>query len=380
MLLDILSSDFHLGKLKLNNRIVMAPMSRNLSPNHRPNQDVASYYQRRASGGVGLIITEACAVDHPAAHGAQAHAGGPRYAPSLTSQTSSSWGNVLRAVKKYSTPIFMQLWHVGSTREPELTENPDVAAYGPSAVIHPKLINQSARVPVAMSKQDIYGYIDAYAKAAKTAMDLGFDGVEINGAHGYGVDQFFWSETNLRNDEYGGQSLLDRSRFAIELIQAIKDATHATFPISFRFSQWKMGNFNHQMIKSLEELKDFVLALSNAGVDIFHVSTRYFDENFLNSNKTLAAHVKEISQKPVIAVGNIATEVDFISSLRQGYPGKLSLSRLNMASEMIANQEIDLLAIGRPLIADAQWYNKVKKNTFDSIIPFSRNMLEHLDS
>lgn len=379
MSLEILNTPFKIGQLSLKNRIVMAPMSRNLSPNHIPNEEVATYYQQRAEGGVGLIMTEASAIDHPAAQGARAHAGGATFAPGFTKDAAKGWLKVLNAVKKYNTPILAQLWHVGSTREPELSLNPEIPSYGPSAIKHPRFNHENHPIPLGMDKQDIEHHIEAYAKAAKLAMSLGFDGVELNAAHGYGIDQFFWSETNQRQDEYGGKTLVKRARFAIDIIKAIKNATHQHFPISIRISQWKMGAYDYQMIKSLKELSDFILALSNAGVDVFHVSTRYFDETFSNTEKTLATHIKEISHKPVIAVGSVATETDLIGSLRESALGKFSLKRLNLASQMVANNELDLLAIGRPLIADAQWFNKIRAHEFNRIIPFSKNMLESLD-
>ncbi|WP_167554494.1 12-oxophytodienoate reductase [Legionella israelensis] len=379
MSLEILNTTFNIGELSLKNRIIMAPMSRNLSPNHIPTENNANYYQRRAQGGVGLIITEASAIDHPAAQGTRAHAGGATFAPGFTKEAAIGWQKVLNAVKEYGTPIFAQLWHVGSTREPALSLNPEIPSYGPSAIKHPRFDNKTNIIPLSMDTHDIEAHIEAYAQAAKLAMDLGFDGVELNAAHGYGIDQFFWSETNQRQDEYGGKTLLKRSRFAIDIIKAIKSATHQYFPISIRISQWKMGAYHYQMIKNLKALTDFILALSNAGVDVFHVSTRYFDEKFSNTEKTLATYIKEITHKPVIAVGSIATETDLIGSLRQNELGKFSLTRLKLASKMIAHNEVDLLAIGRPLIADSQWFNKVRANEFNSIIPFSKTMLEFLD-
>ena len=374
-----LNKPLTIGSLKLKNPVVMAPMSRNLSPNHTPNDAVASYYQRRAKGGVGLIITESSAIDHPAAQGARAHAGGVKCAPGFTKATSRAWHAVVDAVKIYGTPIFAQLWHVGSTREPLLTFNTDVPAYGPSAIKHPRFGPEENIIPQIMSKKDIADHIRAYAEAAILAEEIGFDGVELNAAHGYGIDQFFWSQTNQRQDEYGGETLAERARFAIEIIEAIKAATSSNFLVSIRISQWKMGAYDYKMATNMEELKAFIMALSKAGTDVFHVSTRDFQETFFNTGKTLAALVKEISNKPVIAVGSIATATDLIGSLRQGQAGHFSLENLLKSSAIIANKDIDFIAIGRPLIADPDWLQKIQANQFDQIIPFEKNMLQSLD-
>ena len=91
--------------------------------------------------------------------------------------------------------------------------------------------------------------IAAFAQAAKDAQSIGMDGVEIHGAHGYLVDQFFWEGSNQRTDEYGG-SLANRSRFAIELIQAVRAAVGEGFPIIFRFSQWKQQDYTARLVRN----------------------------------------------------------------------------------------------------------------------------------
>ena len=129
--------------------------------------------------------------------------------------------------------IFPQLWHVGSVRQHhhchnQGVDNPKaeccfegpVPGYAPSAIPHPYVEN--AEIPHEMSHTDIADVIKAFAHAAKDAKSLGFDGVEIHGAHGYLIDQFFWERTNKRNDQYGGKTLAERTRFAVELVEAVR--------------------------------------------------------------------------------------------------------------------------------------------------------------
>ena len=111
-----------------------------------------------------------------------------------------------------------------------------------------------------MSKADIQEVIAAFAQAARDAQAIGMDGVEIHGAHGYLIDQFFWEGSNQRDDEYGG-SLANRSRFAVELVRAVRAAVGADFPIIFRFSQWKQQDYSARLVETPEGLREFLAPL-----------------------------------------------------------------------------------------------------------------------
>lgn len=369
---------FTIKNIKLKNRIVMPPMSRNLSPKHLPNAAVAAYYQRRAQGGVGLIITEASAIDHPAAQGARAHAQGAIAAPGFNAAALPGWKSVVKAVKQFDTAIFAQLWHVGSTREPEQSFNPEVGTYGPSAVIHPRFTDNGP-LPIAMTEEDIADHIAAYVRSANYAKAASFDGVEIHAAHGYGLDQFFWEATNFRTDKYGGKQLAQRTRFAVEIIKAVKAALGQQMPVSLRISQWKMGDYTHKMAQAADELEQFLYPLASAGVDIFHVSTqKFYQPAFDDSDLTLAEWVKKITGTPVIAVGSIGLNTDLMTSLGQGQPATFDLEHLELAAKMLENESIDLIAIGRALIADPDWLIKVREGRYQEIIGFEKDQLNRL--
>src|ERR1019366_3011802 len=128
----------------------------------------------------------------------------------------------------------------------------------------------------------------AFGEAAASAQRLGFDGVEIHGAHGYLLDQFFWHVTNRRTDGYGGD-LPARTRFAVEVIREIRSRVTADFPVCLRYSQWKLQDYNAKLANSPNELERFLAPLTDAGVDLFHCSQRrIWEPEFEGSSLNLA--------------------------------------------------------------------------------------------
>ena len=274
-----------LNNLTLSNRIVMPAMTRAMAPEHRVTADMVNYYAARAQGGVGLIITEGTYVNATAG---QAGDDGVslRHIPNFYGDEAlAAWRPVVAAVHAAGAKIFPQLWHVGSVRQQGLVPNPDQAGLAPSAVVHPIAAKQQAGV--AMTQADIDSVIDDFATAALAAQRLGFDGIELHAAHGYLLDQFFWSATNKRSDRYGGQTPAQRTHFVCEVIQAIRERVGKDFPMSLRFSQWKLGDYQARLVQTPQQLASFLSPLVDAGVDIFHCSTRRFyqaefDDSALN--------------------------------------------------------------------------------------------------
>jgi len=227
-----------------------------------------------------------------------------------------------------------------------------------------------------MTQQDINNVITAFAQAAIDAKQVGFDGIELHGAHGYLIDQFFWDVTNKRTDKYGGKTLVNRTLFAEEIISTVRTAVGPDYPISFRMSQWKLGNYHSKMAKTPQELESFLSPLVTAGVDIFHCSTRRFLEpEFSDSDLNLAGWVKKLTGKPTITVGSIGIDNDFISTFK-GESNNISKSSLDKLLEKLAHQEFDLVAVGRMLLSNPDWLEKIKMENYDAIRPFSK---EHLD-
>jgi len=363
---NTLFKPFTLGNLELSNRIVMAPMTRNFSPKGVPNQGVVDYYRRRAESGVGLIITEGTVVDHAAANGY------PNVPYFHGEESLAGWKKVVDAVHAAGGKIAPQLWHVGNVRRLGTDPDGDVPGYGPMEKV------KDGKVLVkGMTQQDIDDVVAAFAKAAKDAKDVGFDAIELHGAHGYLIDQFFWEGTNQREDQYGG-SMENRGRFAVEIIKAVRAAVGADYPIIFRFSQWKQQDYTARLAPTPELLEQFLAPLADAGVDIFHCSQRRFWEpEFESSEQNLAGWTRKITGKPCITVGSVGLDGEFLQFM-VNTDKVAQTANIDGLLERLEADEFDLVAVGRALLVDPQWADKVREGRFEDIAPFSREALKTL--
>lgn len=208
------------GALALPNRIVMAPLTRNRSPDAIPLERTALYYAQRATAG--LLVSEATAISHQG----QGYADVPGlYAP----EQLAGWRRVTDAVHEAGGRIVVQLWHVGRISHTSLQAGGQ-APVAPSAIrAHAKTFIHDAdgagafvdtSAPRALDTAELPGLVDDYRRAARAAIDAGFDGVEVHAANGYLIDQFLRSGSNARADAYGG-SIENRARFLREVMQAV---------------------------------------------------------------------------------------------------------------------------------------------------------------
>jgi 2,4-dienoyl-CoA reductase-like NADH-dependent reductase (Old Yellow Enzyme family) len=361
---DALFNPFSLKGLSLNNRIVMAPMTREFSPDGIATSQVADYYRRRAQGGTGLIITEGTTIDDPVA------TMGERIPRVHGEQSLAGWKKTVEAVHSVGGKIMPQLWHVGMARKPGKAPYPELPSVGPSGLLAP-----GKQVAEPMTLAQIETVISGFASAAADAMRIGFDGIEIHGAHGYLLDQFFWSGTNQRTDEWGG-SMANRSRFAVEIIKRIRAATTPDFPIIFRFSQWKQQDYSARLAETPQLLEAFLAPLSDAGVDIFHCSTRrYWESEFEGEGLNLAGWTKKITGKPTITVGSVGLNEDFFSAFAGKGSGTRSIDDL---IERMDKGEFDLVAVGRALLQDPNWANKIRDNKHNELEQYSAEALTTL--
>nr|WP_145549707.1 alkene reductase [Variovorax boronicumulans] len=209
----------HAGNLALANRIVMAPLTRNRSPRAIPGPLAVEYYRQRASAG--LIVSEGTAISQQG----QGYADVPGlYAP----EQLEGWRKVTAAVHAAGGKIVTQLWHVGRVSHTELQADGQ-APVAPSAIpaaTKTYLIRngqggfEATSTPRALAAEELPGIVDDFRKAARAALDSGFDGVEIHGANGYLLDQFMKLGANHRTDHYGG-SIANRIRFPLEVVRAV---------------------------------------------------------------------------------------------------------------------------------------------------------------
>jgi 2,4-dienoyl-CoA reductase-like NADH-dependent reductase (Old Yellow Enzyme family) len=335
-----LFSEFSCGPLTLSNRFVMSPMTRNFSPDGVPGDDVAAYYTRRAMAKVGLIITEGVGVDHPSAigHGTM----GEENIPVLQGEAAlGGWRKVVDSVHSAGGKIIPQLWHMGGLR----TEGTPP---------HPQAKSMRAN---DMGETEIADIIAAFVRSAANAKAAGFDGVALHGGHGYLIDSFLWAGTNTRDDAYGGD-ILRRTGFATELVKAIRAEVGPDFPILFRFSQWKLQDYDAKLAETPEELAVIVGVLASAGVDLFDVSTRVFSvPAFAGSDMGLAGWVKKLSGKPTMTVGGIGFDKELAASFAQPTAAIDNLGEVVLRFE---GGEFDLVALGRALLMDPAWVLKAQ--------------------
>jgi 2,4-dienoyl-CoA reductase-like NADH-dependent reductase (Old Yellow Enzyme family) len=362
---EILARPAALNGLTVRNRIAMAPMTRMFSPGGVPGEDVRSYYARRAAAGVGLIVTEGTYVGHPSAglsdrvprfHGEEQLAG---------------WAKVAEAVHAGGGAIVPQLWHIGTVRKEGQAPYPDAPSHGPSGL----RIGEDEPTATPMTRQDIDDVVAAFAQAAADAERIGFDGVEIHGAHGYLVDQFLWSGTNRRTDAYGGDPVA-RTKFAAEIVAAVRERVSAEFPVIFRYSQWKQGAYDARLAETPQELEAILAPLAAAGVDAFHASTRrYWLPEFDGSDLNLAGWTKKLTGKPVITVGSVGLDGEF----GQAFLGKgAELRGLDDLLDRLERDEFDLVAVGRALLQDPHWAEKVLAGRFGELAPYDAASLKTL--
>ncbi|MEQ9661894.1 MAG: NADH:flavin oxidoreductase [Parasphingopyxis sp.] len=355
---------FSHGQLNLRNRIVMAPMTRYASPQGVPTAEVCDYYRRRAIGGVGLVITEGVGINRRSA------SRDPNVPNFFGRRALQNWRKVVAAVHSGGAEIAPQLWHVGASppNDPNWEEPERESPSG--------FFGKGVERGQPMTSHAIAGTIEAYAAAASEAKRMGCAAVELHGAHGYLIDQFFWEITNRRSDAYGGISIAERTRFAVETVRAIRHVVGKDFPIIFRLSQWKISDYAARNARTPKELEQWLQPLADAGVDIFHCSQRRFWEpEFEGSSLNLAGWAKKVTGCPTITVGSVGLSGAFLDP--DTLP-EISAAPLDELLTRLDRKEFDLVAIGRALISDPQWARKIEAGEVDRLRPYNAADLKRL--
>jgi 2,4-dienoyl-CoA reductase-like NADH-dependent reductase (Old Yellow Enzyme family) len=227
-----------------------------------------------------------------------------------------------------------------------------------------------------MSDADVADTIAAFATAAADAERLGFDAVELHGAHGYLIDQFFWEGTNQRDDAFGGPTIAERSRFAAEIIAAVRAAVSRDFPLIIRVSQWKQQDFAVKLTTTPRDMETWLTTLVDAGADIIHCSQRRFWEpEFEGSDLNFAGWAKKLTGVPTIAVGSVGLTGEFIAS----YGGEGSKpASLDELLRRLDRGDFDLVGVGRALLQDPQWAVKIHQGRTDELMDFDRSAMMSL--
>lgn len=364
---DTLFRPFRIGALDLPNRIVMSPMTRPTPPGV-PGEEFASYFSRRAEHGVGLILSGGAVVERPASrnddtiplfHGREALAG---------------WKGVIGAVHRAGGRMGPQLAHLGGVKgkgswdDELITESP--SGFGTPGEPRGE----------TMSEEAIADTIAAFARAAGEAKRLGFDVVELNAAHGYLLDQFFWARTNHRTDRWGGATLRERTRFTVETIRAARAAVGPDFPIIVRVSQWKLSDYKARHAETPELLADWLEPLVEAGADVLHCSQRRFWEPEFPEidgpdGLNLAGWAKKITGAATMSVGSVGLSGELIGAFAGESSKVVALDKLIARME---RDEFDLIAVGRALLADPLWVEKVRAQDQAGLKGFDPSALAHI--
>jgi 2,4-dienoyl-CoA reductase-like NADH-dependent reductase (Old Yellow Enzyme family) len=348
---DNLFQTYVLNKtLSLKNRIIMAPLTRCMADDAlAPTQDMADYYGRR--GGAGLIISEA-AIIRPDGQGY------PNTPGLFTPAQIDGWRMVTDTVHQNGGKIFAQLWHTGRVAHPhfyqEVMGNRDVIA--PSEVgvdgTVPRMRELIYKIPKAVSIEEIAQLVSDYSQAAANAIDAGFDGVEIHGANGYLIDQFLHHDSNRRSDEYG-QTPENMSRFALEVVDAII-ARIGNERTALRVSPG--AYFNMAGDSRDRAVFDYLVPeLEKRDLAFLHIGI--FDDSmeFDYLGGRASSYVRSIYNKTLVGVGSFTAET---------------------GSKAIVDDKFDLLAIGRPFIANPDYVERVRDGK--ELVEYSAEMLTSL--
>lgn len=339
-----LFSPIRIGPLELRNRLVMAPMETSYaSRDGIPTPRSLAYYEARAKGGVGLITLGACSID-------ERHREVPRTMDFGRDEVVEAHRELTARVHAAGARIQPQLVHPGPDGlAPHLSGIPNV---GPS-VIPSYLTGVPCR---ALERDELPAIVEAFARAAGRVRDAGYDGIELHAAHGYMLLGSFLSPIrNRRTDEYGGGTREGRIRLLVEVVRAIKRATGPTLPITLRLSGYERTPGG----RPIQDTAQIAPLLVEAGVDAFHVSGGVIDpwttQMVAGSqagdapNVGAAAALKQVVDVPVIVVGRIHDPA--------------------LADRLLVEGRADLVAMGRPLLADPELPSKARRGETDRIRP-----------
>jgi 2,4-dienoyl-CoA reductase-like NADH-dependent reductase (Old Yellow Enzyme family) len=297
---DIVFSPLKVKGVTFRNRLGVAPMTRMSAPvDSIPRQDVFDFLVRRAEKGAGLVFTEAIVTDYESSQGY------PNQSRILTQRQISAWQQVVDKIRAHGAISIMQMFHCGRMAWPEV--NPAGRSIAPSAVSPEQdnpLTGAPYPVPDEMSRFDIEHVINGFVETARGAVEAGFDGVEIHGAHGYLINQFLSAYTNRRSDEYGG-SIENRCRFAQEIIQAVKKVLPETTLLTFRVSNWGIADMEVSLFESSEEWQKMIRILSEEPIDILSVSTYDFAEKVFDTDLNMVQLTRTVTDLPIMICGQI---------------------------------------------------------------------------
>ncbi|WP_444897866.1 tRNA-dihydrouridine synthase [Microbulbifer sp. EKSA008] len=334
-----LFNDTKIGKLYIPNRLAVAPMTRvSAEPDGRVGPLMGEYYEKFASGGFGLIITEGLYTD-------KLFSQGYRNQPGMASLShAESWKPITNDIHALGARVFAQLMHAGalSQHNPYANRTAGPSDIRPLGIQMPFYHGEGPYpIPEAMTQQDISQAVEGFAKAAHLAQLAGFDGVEIHGANGYLLDQFLTAYTNKRQDCFGG-SLNNRLRIYKETLKAVRETVGDGFTVGIRFSQKKVNDTNHIWDEGESGAAKVFELVRQYGADYIHTTEPEISAPAFEGTESLSQLAKKYSGLPVIANGGV-TEPE-------------------QASQVLESNQADIISLGKTALANQDWPCAVKKN------------------
>ena len=334
-----LFSQVRIKNFKLKNRIGVAPMTRmSAAADSIPRQDVLDFLVRRAKNGSSIIFTEAIVTDYESGQGY------PGQSRLLTQPQIDAWKPVVEEIQKQGAIAIMQMFHCGRMAWPEV--NPANRSIAPSSITTKQdnpMTGTPYPVPEAMSNFDIDHVITGFVETAKGAVEAGFDGIEIHGAHGYLINQFLSSYSNRRTDSYGG-SVENRYRFVHEVIQAVRKVIPDDRLLTVRISNWGVADMEVSLFDSKEEYQEIIRRLANEPIDAISVSTYGYNEKAFGTDKNMAQLTREVTDLPLMICGGIYDRASCEEALQDAdiiLSGKSLLLNPNWVEDVLANRTLN---------------------------------------
>ena len=349
--------------LGLRNRAVMAPLTRfACTSDGKPTEQLIQYYIRRAKQRTGLIIVESCAINPT--HGL----GYLNGAQLFTQEQADVWKELVEGVHKEGAKIWIQLFHPGRLTTNEISK---VHPLAPSPIApglaqsfwRPKINDQivnfqtltTYKTPNEASISEIEQIIDDFQNSTRLAIQAGFDGIEIHGAHGYLIHQFNSALVNQRTDKYGFDG---KFSFANEIVRRCKEMIHVPdFSISFRLSVHMIDNPLIRFDIKRDKFDLMIHSLEKSGVDVFHVSAIDSKSPIFGANEQLHSIIRGLSNKPIIICGGVKT--------------------LEQANTLLTGTPNSLIAFGRNFISNPDLIELMYNQKEENIVPFSYE--EHIN-
>ncbi len=329
-----------IGNLEIKNRLIVPPMlSQFASDEGEMTERYIRYYEEKARGGFGLIIAEDNTIEK---RGAGFH----RIAGMWSDEIMEGHREFTRRIHEAGAKIAVQVYHAGREATPETTGGLQPVA--PSAIQDPV----KSSLPHELTTEEVYEMVEKFAQAIRRAKAVGYDAVELHGAHGYLINQFVSPFSNKRTDEFGG-TFMNRLRFPLEILKRTKELVGDEFPIIYRISADELVEGG----LTIEDTKMIAPILEDAGIAALHVSASVYKSGYWASAPTAtpsipfvkyARELKKVVSIPVIAVNKINTPF--------------------LANSVLKNGDADFVAMGRASIADPQLPNKIREGRLDEIV------------